>query len=184
MNFNRAQAVDEQFQQFCQDPGEVRPADQPLPMPKQLLLDMFESQLLCRQLELHPALLTTAQAQLRGAQAQLEEAMCLAVGEVRSASKAVIPPSAIKKNFPPEQHTMLQGATYFLSQGMVPPWPTLAANVLAKMNQASHRAFSLLLEKNNADYRGSEVMVRYSDPAELIAQTRFTGPSSCTRLET
>ncbi|HBP22824.1 MAG TPA: MFS transporter [Planctomycetes bacterium] len=52
MNFNRAQAVDEQFQQFCQDPGEVRPADQPLPMPKQLLLDMFESQLLCRQLDL------------------------------------------------------------------------------------------------------------------------------------
>ncbi|MBL4849240.1 MAG: MFS transporter [Planctomycetes bacterium] len=55
MNFNRAAAVDEQFLAFCQDPsafGSAPLPEQPLSMPSETLFEMFESQLLCRHLDL------------------------------------------------------------------------------------------------------------------------------------
>lgn len=57
MNFNRAQAVDEQFLRLCKSPeapefgGPLRER-QSLTMPEDVLLGMFESQLLCRHLDL------------------------------------------------------------------------------------------------------------------------------------
>ncbi|MGE0711309.1 MAG: thiamine pyrophosphate-dependent enzyme [Planctomycetota bacterium] len=52
MSYNRAQVVDQKFLAFCEDPGELRPVEQPLTMPRETLLGMFESQLLCRHLDL------------------------------------------------------------------------------------------------------------------------------------
>jgi 2-oxoisovalerate dehydrogenase E1 component len=55
MKFNRASVVDEQFLEFCKNPsaygGQPLP-NQPLSMPGETLFEMFESQLLCRHLDL------------------------------------------------------------------------------------------------------------------------------------
>lgn len=72
---------------------------------------------------------------------RLERVEIFACAMSSNQSIAVIKPSAIKKLFPPAQHSILEGAIFFLSLGMVPPWPPLMAALLAKMSPASHLAF-------------------------------------------
>jgi 2-oxoisovalerate dehydrogenase E1 component len=52
VNFNRAQVVDEKFVAFCKEPIAGDQPGSALSMPSDTLLDMFESQLLCRHLDL------------------------------------------------------------------------------------------------------------------------------------
>ena len=74
-------------------------------------------------------------------------------------SKAVIKPSAIKKLFPPYQHSSLECAVYFLSQGMVPPWPPLMASLLSKLTPASHLAFGEMVRQKMNAQKGANVLV-------------------------
>lgn len=74
-------------------------------------------------------------------------------------SKAVIKPSAIKKLFPPFQHSSLECAAYFLSQGMVPPWPPLMASLLSTLTPASHLAFGEMVRQKTSPHKGANVLI-------------------------
>ena len=76
---------------------------------------------------------------------ELEDKERYAAAVTTNQSKGVIKPSQIGKLFPPSQHSILEGAIYFLSLGVISPWPALMAALLAKMNKASHIVFGELI---------------------------------------
>lgn len=92
---------------------------------------------------------------------QLDHAERHAVAVASRQSAAVVKPSEIQRAFPESQHSILQAAILFMSQGLVPPWPPFVAALLAKMTPASHLAFGELVDVHRAriEGRGSNVLV-------------------------
>lgn len=81
---------------------------------------------------------------------QVEEQERHAVALMSNQSAAVVKPSEIRRMFPESQHSILEGAAFFLDLGMVPPWPPLVAALLAKMSAASHMVFGELVRERLA----------------------------------